>query len=161
LAGQGFDLGAFIKQHGSPHYPTQRNPVGKVNQKFWAELFAEYNQVFNEGSEAQYYKYRDPKLITAHPMGIYEPFARELAFNQIANDIRQAALTWPGYDVLEQFANARDINAIMSHTDGLLYKKGVFNEPKDFVHVKNGVIKIANGSPVLVGFSPKLISRNS
>src|SRR5262249_51064309 len=43
----------------------------------------------------------------------------------------------------------------------LLYKKDVFNEPKDFVHVKNGVIKITNGSPTLIGFSPKLISRNS
>ncbi len=124
LTGQGFDLGAFIKKHGPPHYPTKRNPVGRINQKFWAELFAIYNQVFHEGTEAQYYKYRDPGLITADPLGIYEPFARELLFNQIANDIRQAALSWPGYDVLEQFTNARDINAIMSHTDGLLYKKG-------------------------------------
>jgi len=54
-----FDLGAHIKNYGPPHYPTQRNPVGNLNERFWAALVAVYNEIL--------FKFQSPIFISDSP----------------------------------------------------------------------------------------------
>ena len=45
---QNFDLGAHIEKYGQPHWTTKRNPVGQLNEDFWAALEAELNHILFE-----------------------------------------------------------------------------------------------------------------
>jgi hypothetical protein len=149
-----FDLGRHIQEYGPPHYPTKRNPVGSLNERFWAALLALYNEILFENREGQFYKYFSPR-------GIYEPFTEHLLLEQIANDIWRASQNWAGYDPLAQLCNARHLSGVVAHIKGLVQKEGAFDQRRNYIHVKNGVIDLSSGSPKLVSFDPKLISRNS
>jgi putative DNA primase/helicase len=148
------DLEAYIKEYGPPHYPTKRDPAGRLNERFWATLFAVHNEILFENREGEFYKY-------APPIGIYERLTQHLIMQQIANDIWTASQNWPGYTALGQLCNARHISGVLAHGKGLLQKEGVFDRRRDYIHTLNGVIDLSSGTPKLVGFDPKLISRNS
>src|SRR5215472_2910467 len=112
-----FDLGAHIRKYGPPHYPTERNPVGTLNEWFWATLFAAYNEVLFENREGEFYKY-------SPPVGIYEHFTQHLLMTQIANDVWAASRNWPDYAALGQLCNARHLSGVLTHSKGLLQKEG-------------------------------------
>jgi hypothetical protein len=71
-----FNLDTHIKNYGPPHYPTKRNPVGNLNERFWAALVAVYNEILFENRESEFYKYT-PQI------GIYEPFTQHLLLAQL------------------------------------------------------------------------------
>jgi phage/plasmid-associated DNA primase len=149
-----FDLAAHIRDYGPPHYPTKRNPVGSLNERFWGALAAGYNEILFENRESEFYTY-------APPIGIYEPFTQHLLLDQIANDIWTASQNWPGYEPLAQLCNVRHLNGVLAHIKGFVQKEGAFDQHRDYIHLKNGVIDLSSGSPKLIPFDPKLISRNS
>ena len=145
------DLDAFIRQYGPPHYPTQRNPVGSLNEVFWAGFMADFNEMLFENRENEFYRYGGK---------IYLPTSQHLLLDQVTNDILHAAQGWRGYEPLSQLCNARHLGGVISHLKGKIQKEGVFNRKRDYVHVANGVIMLNGAKPDLVPFSPLLISRN-
>jgi hypothetical protein len=149
-----FDLGTHVQEYGPPHYPTERNPVGHLNERFWAALVATHNEVLFENRENDFYRYL-PSI------GIYEPFTEHLLLDQIANDIWNAAQNWRGYDPLAELCNARHLRGVVSHLKGFVQKEGAFDQRRNYIHVKNGVIDLSSGSPQLIPFDPALVSRNS
>ena len=151
---QNFDLGEHIRNYGPPHYPNKRNPVGILNERFWAALLAINNGILFENREGDFYKY-------SLPIGIYELFTAHLLLEQLANDVWDASQNWPGYRALGQLCNARHLSGVLTHIKGLVQKEGAFDQQRNYIHVKNGVIDLSSGSPELIGFDPKLISRNS
>jgi phage/plasmid-associated DNA primase len=148
------DLTKMIKTYGPPHYPTQRNPVGTLNEDFWAAFIATYNEIIFENREGEFYKY-------SPPIGIYRLLSAHLLLQQISNDILAACQNWQGYDALEQLRNTRHISGVLAHLKGYVQKEGAFDQQRNYIHVQNGVIDLSSGSPKLVGFDPKLICRNS
>jgi phage/plasmid-associated DNA primase len=149
-----FDLAAHIQNYGPPHYPTKTNLVGSLNERFWAALEAAYNEILFENREGEFYKY-------APPVGIYEPFTQHLLLEQIANDIWTASQNWGPYFPLQVLCNARHLNGVLAHIKGFVQKEGAFDQQRNYIHVKNGVIDLSSGTPKLIPFDPKLISRNS
>jgi putative DNA primase/helicase len=156
---KGLDLGAFIKKYGPPHYVTRRNPVGSLNEVFWAALFASFNEIFYENREVEYYKYKVPD--GTYPDGIFQTHSAHLLQQQLANDILYAAQNWSGYATLAQLRNSKHLSGIFPHLKGFIQKEAAFDRPRSYIHVQNGVIDLRSGSPKLIGFDPKLISRNS
>src|SRR5262245_58943116 len=104
----GLDLKALITSYGPPHYPSKRNPVGQLNEDFWAHLFAIFNEVIYENRETEFYTYLES-------IGIYARYSQYLLLQQISNDILAAANNWSGYEPLEQLRNARHLSGVGSH----------------------------------------------
>ena len=82
---RGLDLDAFIRRHGPPHYPTQRNPVGTLNERFWAAFLATFNELIYENREDQFYRYGGK---------IYIPTSEHLLREQLA--MTSSSLPEPG-----------------------------------------------------------------
>jgi phage/plasmid-associated DNA primase len=116
--------------------------------------YAIYNDILFENREGEFYKY-------CPPIGIYELLSGHLLLQQLANDIWAAAQNWPGYCALGQLCNARHLAGVIAHNKGLVQKEGAFDQQRNYIHVKNGVIDLSSSSPSLIGFDPRLISRNS
>ena len=148
---QCFDLGSHIRKYGPPHYSTERNPVGQLNEDFWAALEAEFNHILFENRENEFYKYNSR---------IYERFSVHLLLQQISNDILAASENWQGYDPLAQLRNAKHISGVVTHFKGYVQKEEAFDNKAGLIHVANGVLKIAGDDIKLLPFSPQLISRN-
>jgi putative DNA primase/helicase len=146
-----FDLGNHIKRYGPPHYPTKRNPVGQLNEDFWAALEAEFNHILFENRENEFYKYNSR---------IYEAFSVHLLLQQISNDILRASENWQGYAPLAQLRNAKHISGVVTHFKGYTQKEEAFENKAGLIHVANGVLKISGDDIKLLPFSPQLISRN-
>lgn len=149
------DLTALIATYGPPHYCTKRNPVGTLNEVFWAHYFAMFNEILYENLEIQFYQYIEQQA------GIFHPFSEHLLRQQISNDILYAANNWPGYPALAQLRNSRHIAGVLSHLKGIVQKGGAFNCQRNYIHLPNGVLLLDGERPKLVGFNPKYISRNS
>jgi putative DNA primase/helicase len=147
----GLDLEGLVKEYGAPHWPTSRNPVGTLNERFWANFFATFNEVIFENREDDFYKYGGK---------IYDLVSQHLLRSQLANDIQRAAREWSGYFPLSQLCNARHLSGVLTHLKGIVQKEGVFSCHRDYIHVANGVIELNGASPRLVGFDPKYYSRN-
>jgi P4 family phage/plasmid primase-like protien len=147
---QNFDLGAHIKKYGPPHWTTKRNPVGQLNEDFWAALEAELNHILFENRENEFYKYNSR---------IYERFSVHLLLQQISNDILCAADNW-GCALLAQLRNAKHISGVVSHFKGYTQKEEAFRNNVGLIHVANGVLKLDGDNVDLLPFSPLLISRN-
>lgn len=157
---ENFDLSAHIRDYGPPHYPTKQNPVGSLNERFWASLESIYNEMLFENREGEFYKYA-PLFGIDRPFGIYRPFTTHLLLEQITNDVWRASQDWPDYAPLAQLCNVRHLNGVLTHIKGLIQKEGAFDHQRNYIHVKNGVIDLSAGSPKLIPFDPKLVSRNS
>jgi hypothetical protein len=147
----GLDLNAFIQKHGPPHYPTKRNPVGTLNERFWAAFLATFNEFIYENREDQFYRYGG---------NIYLPTSGHLLREQLSNDIERAAGAWPDYRALAQLCNARHLSGVLAHLKGMVQLEGVFNRKREYIHAANGVILLNGAEPELVSFNPKFISRN-
>jgi hypothetical protein len=99
------DLPKLINEYGPPHFPTQRNPVGTLNENFWAALYATCNEAVFENRENGFWQFETRK---------YDSFSTHLLMDQIANDILWSAQNWPGYIPLAQLRNSRHVNGIIA-----------------------------------------------
>jgi phage/plasmid-associated DNA primase len=147
----GLDLQSLVQAYGPPHYPTKRNPVGTLNERFWAAFYATSNEVLFENRENQCYQFTGK---------IHEPRSEHLILDQISNDIMTAARNWSGYDPLAELRNNRHTSGVFRYLKGMVQQEGIFDKRRPYIHVNNGVIDFSTRSPKLVSFSPKLVSRN-
>jgi phage/plasmid-associated DNA primase len=147
----GVDLRSLMIAYGPPNYPTKRNPVGTINENFWAAFFATCNEILYENRESEFYQY-DGK--------IYNPFSTHLLLDQLGNDLMFAAQNWPDYGPLAQLRNVRHLNGCVAQLKGKVQQEGVFEQRRKYIHVANGVIDLTHNPPKLVPFSPRLVSRN-
>src|SRR6516162_4218953 len=115
------NLAGLIAAYGPPHYTTKRNPVGVLNEVFWANYFATLNEILYENLEGDFYRYIEKQH------GIFHRFSEHLLKQQISSDILYAANNWPGYLPLAQLRNSKHIAGVLSHLKGVLEKEGAFN----------------------------------
>jgi hypothetical protein len=142
------NLAKLIKIYGPPHYPSERNPAGILNEDFWAAFIASHNEIIFENRENEFYKY-------FAPVGIYQILSVHLLLQQISNDILAASQNWPGYKALAQLRNARHISGVATHLKGYVQKEGAFDQRRNYIHVQNGVIDFL---PVRRGWLPLIRS---
>ena len=142
---QNFDLGTHIRQYGPPHWIIKHNPVGVLNEAFWAAIEANLNYILFENRENEFYKYNSR---------IYERFSVHLLLQQISNDILRASDLWPDYAPLAQLRNAKHISGVVSHFKGYTQKEEAFRNNVGLIHVANGVLKLDGNNIELLPFSP-------
>ncbi|MFH1309067.1 MAG: bifunctional DNA primase/polymerase [Candidatus Omnitrophota bacterium] len=140
--------------YGEPYYVNGEGIVTSINQSFWAGLnMAEHIQLY-EPDEKSFYRY-DEKT------GLFSDFSDDV----IKQDISQRLLSVSrenNLPTLERKRTIATLNNITAHLKGIAEKKYAFEyKHKDFIHLKNGVLKIQDDKTVsLVNFSPDFCSRN-
>jgi putative DNA primase/helicase len=138
------------QEYGEPHFPTKRNPVGTLNEPFWAALYRSEHDILFEPQEHAFYEFGGDiyRLLTTH-----------LILDRLSNRLRGIART-SSYPFLDQLTGTRHLNGVISHLKGQVQKEDAFNNEHGLIHVANGVLDVRNGGIKLLSFSPQLISRN-
>jgi hypothetical protein len=139
-----------LREYGEPHFPTKKNPVGSLNEPFWAGLYRSEHHILFEPNERSFYEFAGD---------IYRVLTTHLILDRLSNRLREVARSGT-YPFLQQLTATRHLDGAISHLKGQVQKEEAFNNNNGFVHVANGVLDIRNGGINLVAFSPTLISRN-
>jgi P4 family phage/plasmid primase-like protien len=138
------------EEYGAPHFPTKRNPVGSLNEPFWAALYRCEHDILFEPNENTFYEFGGD---------IYRSLTTHLVLDRLSNRLRKVAIEYDD-PFLNQLTGTRHLNGAISHLKGQTEKKEAFNNEQGLIHVANGVLDIRNGGINLLPFSPRLISRN-
>ena len=144
----------IVQLYGEPYYVNDERSVTSINQSFWAGLnMAEHIQLYEPG-EKNFYRYTDKT-------GLFSGFSDDV----IKQDISKRLLTVSrenNLPTLERKRTIATLNNIIAHLKGIAEKKYAFEyKHKDFIHLKNGVLKIQDDKTIsLVNFSPGFCSRN-
>jgi hypothetical protein len=88
-----------FQEYGEPRFPTERNPVGSLNEPFWAALYRSEHHILFEPNEHAFYEFsRDIyRLVTGH-----------LILDRLGNRLREIA-TDGGYPFLNQLTGTRHL----------------------------------------------------
>ena len=72
------------KEYGEPHFTTKRNPVGTLNEPFWAALYRSEHHILFEPQEHTFYEFGGDiyRLLTTH-----------LILDRLSNRLRDIART--------------------------------------------------------------------
>jgi P4 family phage/plasmid primase-like protien len=138
------------KEYGEPHFVTRRNPVGSLNEPFWAALYRCEHDILFEPHENTFYEYVGD---------IYRSITNHLILTKLSNRLREVARLGV-YPWLDHLTGSRHLNGAIAHLKGQVQKEEAFNNEHGLVHVANGVLDVRNGGIKLISFSPDLISRN-
>ena len=138
--------------YGEPHFPSGRNPVGNLNETFWAALYRSEHVILFEPRENRFYEYDDS--------GIYHPVTAHVILDRIANRLREVAESSSVYPLLGQLTLARHIHGVIAHLRGQTQKEEAFTNHPRLIHVANGILDLNGESINLRSFSPELPSRN-
>lgn len=144
----------IVRLYGEPYYVNDERSVTSINQSFWAGLnMAEHIQLYEPG-EKSFYRYADKT-------GLFSDYSDDV----IKQDISKRLLLVSrenNLPTLERKRTIATLNNIIAHLKGIAEKKYAFEyKHKDFIHLKNGVLKIQDDKTInLVNFSPKFCSRN-
>jgi len=144
----------IVKSYGEPYYVTDKGAVSSLNQSFWAGLNMAENIQLYEPDEKSFYRYDN---LT----GLFSEFTDDV----IKQDISRRLLDVSRKNKLPTLERKRTIatlNNIIAHLKGIAEQKHAFDyKDKDFIHLKNGVLKIQKDKLInLVEFSPNFCSRN-
>ena len=123
------------REYGEPHFTTERNPVGSLNEPFWAALYRSEHHVLFEPQEHAFYEFGGD---------IYRPLTTHIILDRLSNRLREVARA-SKYSRLDQLTGARHLNAVISHLRGQVQKEEAFNNEHGLIHVANGVLDVRNG----------------
>ena len=147
-----FDI--IVKKYGQPYYLNKDGVLTSINQSFWAGLnMAEHTQLY-EPDEKRFYRYDEAT-------GLYTDFSDDVIKQDISTRLLEVSRDNNMF-ALERKRTMSTLNNITAHLKGIAEKKHAFDHKnKDFIHLKNGVLKINSDRTVnLVHFSPDFCSRN-
>ena len=144
----------IVRLYGEPYYVNDEQILTSINQSFWAGLNMEEHIQLYEPDEKSFYRYDERT-------GLFSDYSDDV----IKQDISKRLLLVSRENKLPTLERKRTIatlNNILAHLKGIAEKKHAFEyKHKDFIHLKNGVLKIQPNKTVsLVNFSPKFCSRN-
>lgn len=132
----------------------QKIILQKDGQSFWAGLNAAENIQLFESDEKSFYRYDDER-------GLYSVISEDVLKQEISKRILEVSRK-NQLPSLEKKRTISILNNILAHLKGISEKKHAFSyHKKDFIHLKNGVLKIQDDKTIdLVSFSPEFCSRN-
>jgi len=137
-------------EYGEPHFPTERNPVGSLNEPFWAALYRSEHHILFEPHENNFYEFGG---------NIYRAVTAHVILDRISNRIREVVRSG-SYPFLKHLTGIRHLNGVIHHLKGQVQKEEAFENKDGLIHVANGVLDVKNGGINLLPFSPHLVSRN-
>jgi hypothetical protein len=155
------DLERLEAQYHGPTLSNARGKPARLNERFWAALYAHENQTIYEPLENQLYVYQQPR-------GLFVPQDLEALREQLARrmyEIAEArASEGKGYRAIERFITMQNLTGVFEALKGLTYQKGFFDrrslEPFS-IHAANCMLVLGGDYQFHVAkFSPDFRSRN-
>ena len=148
---------AIIRQYGTPVYysetPTGGLYVSKINEAYWAALYAAEFIMLYEPDERAFYQYEQ----TTGLYSIISPDAiKQVVSHRMLLMSRQDDLL----DGLEKLRTDRNLNAVMAQLRGIAEHRHAFTDRPRTVHLANCMLRIEGGTCIREDFSPKFRSRN-
>jgi putative DNA primase/helicase len=137
--------------YGSPFYTNDKGEPCRLNEPFWAGLFAVENVMLWEPVECAFYSYR-PKI------GIYEEESADSIKRRLSDRLLLASRQMNCFWLEKQRTDAK-LNSIVAHLRGITEHRGAFVHTQRRIHLANGVFSFENGGQLLP-FSPSFFSRN-
>ncbi len=132
-----------VQQHyGEPHWPTPRDPAGRLNERFWAAIYRNEHDMLFEPRENQFYEYQN---------GIYYPLTVHLILDRLGERMCEVAGTH-SYPHLVKLSGHRHLSGVVARLKGQTQKEEAFENLAGFVHVANGVLDLNGGSVKLLPF---------
>ncbi len=147
----------LIRQYGSPVYysetPTGGVYVSKINEPYWAALYAAEHIMLYEPDERAFYQYE-------HETGLYSVISPDVIKQVVSHRMllmsRQADLL----EGLEKLRTDKNLNAVMAQLRGIAEHRHAFTDRPRAVHLANCMLRIEGGTCIREDFSPKFRSRN-
>jgi putative DNA primase/helicase len=143
------DLDELCRRYGQPFYKDEKGRPSKINESFWAGLFASENYILWDPIEQQFYSYNGK---------IYDDQSVDAVKRRLSERLleasRQTNLFW-----LEKQRTDSHLNSITAHLRGIVERRNAFAKRKPFIHLANGIFSFERGG-ILLPFSPEIISRN-
>jgi P4 family phage/plasmid primase-like protien len=144
---------ALAKEYGQPFYTNKDGRVTGINERYWAGLYARENRVLFDPDEKTFYLY-------AEKSGLWEPVTPEAIREAISARILEVSRESQQFSLEIQITQAK-LKAVIGALMGIAEKRGVFLTKHRFIHVANGVVRLADDGDVQFGgFSPEDYSRN-
>jgi hypothetical protein len=115
------ELRALIKQFGDPVVNNKKGGISRLNDIFWAALYAKTRERIILGqNERLFYDY-DPET------GIYLPKSSDRIRVELNALILEAARTWDTFFGLQAFRNTTHLNGPITQLRGLVEERDFFN----------------------------------
>jgi hypothetical protein len=154
------DLERLEAQYHGPTLPNAKGDPGRLNERFWAALFAHENQTIYEPFEERIYVYEPVRglWIAQHPENLREVLAERIY--QIAE--ARAALS-PEYGAIPRFISMQNLSEVIEALKGVAYQQDAFGPRVDqpyALHLANCMLVWDGKEFVQQEFSPLFKSRN-
>jgi hypothetical protein len=147
------------QQYGIPAYWDKKSEfIDKLNEPFWAGLYAKENIIIHEFLEQCFYNYNQET-------GLYSEQSEDELLHLIAERILSASRQWgTRYAGLSRFRGEFSIRGIIRHLRGQVKKRDFFQRNLDaetqFVHLADCMLRLDKNGYTREEFSPEYHSRN-
>jgi phage/plasmid-associated DNA primase len=123
------DIKAIIQEFGPPGYENDKGKLSRINESFWADLYARHRQkIIYEACEREFYDFDGKNFIAKSADSIRAELSRL---------ILDGARNWQGYNALERFRETKVLSPIVSHLRGQVEEYDFFNPTANYVHLGN------------------------
>jgi hypothetical protein len=137
--------------------PAFKNKTGdattKLNEPFWAALYAKENIVLHEPDLERFFWY-NPTL------GIYEEKTSDAIREELAARILQASVEWKEfYPGLVKLRNSAQVHGIIQHLKGISEEREAFSKNAGVIHLANCDLRITETRYLVEPISAKSKAR--
>jgi P4 family phage/plasmid primase-like protien len=138
----------LVETYGAPAYFNKDERVQKLNETFWAALYALENIILFDPIMGEFFAYDEKK-------GIFHPESADAIRRNIAERIFDAGKVWVGYTGLSMFRSEHAIRGIILHLRGMVEEREPFNRTRNLVHLSNCSVRVTLQGFDVEEMSPK------
>ena len=146
-----------IRRYGVPVYysetPTGGLYVSRINEPYWAALYAAEHIMLYEPDERTFYQYD-------HETGLYSVISPDVIKQVVSHRMLLMSRTKDVLDGLEKLRTEKNLNAVIGQLRGIAEHRHAFTDRPRAVHLANCMLRIEGGICIRENFSPKFRSRN-
>jgi putative DNA primase/helicase len=144
-------MAALEARYGMPFYRDAKGKPRKLNEAFWAGLYASENHIVWEPVERAFFKYNECD-------GIYQVASADKVKNEMSSRLLEASremnTLW-----LEMQRSDRTLSALAAQLQGIVEEREAFQKQRTSIVLGNGVLDLA-GSGTFRDFSPEIRIRH-
>ena len=144
--------GKLKQLYGEPFYTNDKGALTGINEGYWAGLHAQENVLLFEKDEKTFYGYHGDT-------GLYDVESEDAIRIKISSRMLEASRQANVFD-LQKKRTAKTLNSVIAHLRGIVEKHKPFAEPRQVIHLANGVIVFNGAEAELRPFSAEYRSRN-
>ena len=128
--------------------------IGTIMEPYWGGMFMVNHEVLFEPGEGRYYVYQGSS-------GLWKRAEDGEMLVEMGRDMLTASRALQVAEIAApRFRSAKVINGVLQWLKGYAVKRNAFPLVEGRVHLRNGVLDLTTGTPILRPFAPEFYSRN-